>query len=41
MYICTHLLISGHVGGSAEQPLLGPNGKALNQPKQHPSNRTV
>ena len=42
MYIlCTHLLISGLVGGSAEQPPLGPNGKALNQSKPHPSNRIV
>ena len=27
--------------GSAEQPLLGPSEKALNQSKPHPSNRTV
>ena len=41
MYICTHLLITGLVGGSAEQPLLAPNGTALNQPKPDPSNRIV
>ena len=40
MYICTHL-ISGFGGGTAEQPPLAPNGRALNQPKPHPLNRTV
>ena len=39
MYISTHLLITGPVGGSAEQPLLAPNGRALSQPTPHPSNR--
>ena len=34
------LLIIGPVGGSAEQPLLALNGKALSQPRPHPSNRT-
>ena len=29
------------VGGSAEQPLQGPDGRALNQPKPHPSSRIV
>ena len=28
-------------GGSVEQPPMDPNGKALNQPKPHLSNRTV
>ena len=28
-------------GGSAEKPLVGPNGKAVNQPKPHSSNRIV
>ena len=41
MYIYTHLLISGFNGGPAGQPSLGPNGKALSQPKPHPSNRTL
>ena len=34
------LLIIGPVGGPAEQPLLALNGKALSQPRPHPSNRT-
>ena len=29
------------VGRSAEQPLQGPDGRALNQPKPHPSSRIV
>ena len=29
------------VGGSAEQPLQGPDGRAPNQPKPHPSSRIV
>ena len=41
MCLCTHLLISGPVDGSAEQPPLDPNGKALNQPKPPLSNRIV
>ena len=40
-YISTYLLIFGFGGGPIEQPPLDPNGKALNQPKPHPSNRTV
>ena len=40
IYICTHLIF-GFGGGPVEQPPLDPNGKALNQPKPHPSNRTV
>ena len=41
MYIFTIqcLLIIGPAGGSAEQPLLALDGKALNQPKPHPSDR--
>ena len=27
------------VGGSAEQPQQGPDGRALSQPKPHPSDR--
>ena len=41
MYIYIDLLIPRVTGGSTEQPPLAPNGKALNQPKPHPSNRTV
>ena len=40
MYICTHL-IYGFDGGPAGQPPLGPNERALNQPKPYPSNRIV
>ena len=40
MYIYTNLNIRA-ICGSAEQPLLGLDGKALSQPKPHPSNRTV
>ena len=29
------------VGGSAEQPLQDPSGRALNLPRPHPSNKTV
>ena len=41
MYIYTYLLIFGSDGVSAEKPPLAPNGKALYQPKPHPSNTTV
>ena len=41
IYICTHLLLLEFRCGPAEQPPLDPNGKALNQPKPHPLNRTV
>ena len=43
MYIFTNQcpIIIGPAGGSAEQPLLALDGKALNQPKPHPSDRTV
>ena len=41
MYICKNILIAGPVSGSAEQPLLAPNERALSQPKPHLSNRTV
>ena len=41
VYRYVHILISGLVGGLVAQPPLGPNGRALNQPKLHPSNRTV
>ena len=41
MCIYINLLIPGATSGSAEQPPLAPNGKALNQPKPHPSNRLV
>ena len=41
IYTCTLLLISGFGGGPTEQPPLAPNGRALNQPKPYPSNRTV
>ena len=37
-YVYTNLRATG---GSAEQPLLGRSEKALNQPKPHPSDRTV
>ena len=41
----TYLQISSRswvvVGGSAEQPLQNPNGRALNQPRPHPSDKTV
>ena len=40
MYIYTNLNIKA-IGGSSEQPLLGPSDKALSQPKPHPSNKTV
>ena len=41
MYIFTQCpLIIGPAGGSAEQPLLALNERALNQPKPHPSDRT-
>ena len=36
MYIYIGLLSTRAICGSAEQPLLGPNEKALNQPKPHP-----
>ena len=39
VYICTHRLIFGFGGGPTGQPPLDPNGKALNQPKPHPSNK--
>ena len=29
------------IGGSAEHPPLNPDGKALNQPRAHPSKRIV
>ena len=35
------LLIIGPVGGSAEQPQQDLNGKALSQPRPHPSDRIV
>ena len=41
MYIYTNLLSIRATGGSTEQPLLGPSEKTLNQPKPHPSDRTV
>ena len=43
MYIFTNQcpLIIGPAGGSAEQPLLTLDGKALNQPKLHLSDRIV
>ena len=42
MYIYTDLLIPRVIGGSAEQPPLGPKEKAQeSQPKPHPSNKTV
>ena len=41
MYISTYHLIFGFGGELAEQPPLDPNGRALNQPKPHPSNGTV
>ena len=41
MYIFTNLLIFGVGGAPVGQPLLVPNGKALSQPKPHPSNRIV
>ena len=40
--ICTYLhnpLTSGPGGAPAGQPLQVPGGKALSQPRQHPSNR--
>ena len=41
MYIYTNLLNLRATCGSAEQPLPSPIGKALSQPKPHPSDRTV
>ena len=41
MYIFVNLLIFGIGGAPVGHPLLVPNGRALNQPKPHPSNRTV
>ena len=40
-YLHTYLLIFGFGGAPVDQPPLGRNGKALNQPKLHPSNKTV
>ena len=43
MYIFTyihHLLTSGSGGAPAGQPLQVPGGKALSQPRQHPSNKS-
>ena len=42
--MCTYIQISSVMratGESAEQPQLAPNEKVLNQPKPHPSDRTV
>ena len=36
-----NLLYFGVICGSAEQPLQAPDGRALNQPKPHPPDRTV
>ena len=41
IYICTSLLKPWATGGSAEQPLQVPDGRALNQPKFHPLGRIV
>ena len=41
LLICTKLLIVRAICGSAEQPLLGSNGRALSHPKPHPSDRIV
>ena len=40
IYISTYLLTFGLGGAPVVQPRLVPNGKALSQPKQHPSNKT-
>ena len=41
IYICTNLLPDLATGGSVEQPLQVPGGKARNQPKPHPSGKIV
>ena len=41
MYIYINLLNLRATCGSAEQPIPSPIGKALSQPKPHPSDRTV